>query len=79
MVIQRLLTEAGAGGVGRDLVAVDAGGVEAAADWDSLRSPENYLGYDRTENLSSPGGAVLDTRHVYAAPRGCGSTTGPCR
>jgi len=37
--IQRLLTEAGAAGIGQDLVSVDPGGVEAAADWDSLWSP----------------------------------------
>jgi thioredoxin family protein len=42
--------------------------VEAAADWGSLRSPENYVGYERTENFVSPGGAVLDKRRVYAAP-----------
>jgi hypothetical protein len=33
-----------------------------------LWSPENYLGYGRTENFASPNGAVLGTRHVYAAP-----------
>jgi thiol-disulfide isomerase/thioredoxin len=66
--IQRLLPEAGVGGIGQDLVSVDPGGVEAAADWDSLWSPENYLGYERTENFASPNGAVLGTRHVYAAP-----------
>jgi thiol-disulfide isomerase/thioredoxin len=66
--IQRLLTEVGAAGIGQDLVSVDPGGVEAAADWDSLWSPENYLGYQRTENFASPNGAVLGTRHVYAAP-----------
>jgi thiol-disulfide isomerase/thioredoxin len=66
--MQRLLTEAGAGGIGQDLVSVDATGVEAAADWDSLWSPENYLGSARTENFASPNGAVLGTRHVYAAP-----------
>jgi thiol-disulfide isomerase/thioredoxin len=66
--IQRLLTEAGAGGIGQDLISVDAHGVEAAADWDSLWSPENYLGYQRTENFASPNGAVLDTPHVYVAP-----------
>ena len=66
--MQRLLTEAGAGGIGRDLVLVEATGVEAAADWDSLWSPENYLGFARTENFASPNGAVLGTRHVYAAP-----------
>ena len=68
MVIQRLLTDAGSGGADQDLVSVDPGGVEAAADWDSLWSPENYLGYERTDNFASPDGAVLDTRHVYATP-----------
>jgi thiol-disulfide isomerase/thioredoxin len=68
MILQRLLTEAGIGGIGHDLVSVDALGVEAAADWDSLWSPENYLGYQRTENFASPGGAVLDTPHAYVAP-----------
>ncbi len=67
-IIQQLLTEAGIGGIGHDLVSVDARGVEAAADWGSLRSPENYVGYERTENFASPAGAVLDKRRVYAAP-----------
>jgi thiol-disulfide isomerase/thioredoxin len=69
MILQQLLAETGiSGGVGHDLVSVDARGVEAAADWDSLRSPENYLGYERTEYFASSNGAVLDTPHVYAAP-----------
>jgi thiol-disulfide isomerase/thioredoxin len=68
MILQQLLAEAGIGGIGQDLVSVDARGVEAAADWDSLRSPENYLGFQRTENFASSNGAVLDTPHVYAAP-----------
>jgi len=67
-VIQQLLAEAGAGGVGRELVSVEARGVEAAADWDSLKSPENYVGYERTENFASPGGALPDEGRVYAAP-----------
>jgi thiol-disulfide isomerase/thioredoxin len=70
MVVQRLLIDAGAGGIGQDLVSVDARGVEAAADWDSLWSPENYLGSERSESFASPDGAVLGTRHVYAAPAG---------
>ena len=37
-VIQQLLAEAGASGVSRELVAVDARGAEAAADWDNLKS-----------------------------------------
>ena len=41
--IQQLLAEAGTGGIGHELVSVDARGVEAAADWGSLKSPENYL------------------------------------
>jgi len=68
MIIQQLLAEAGNSGIGHELVSVDAHGVEAAADWDDLLSPENYVGYERTENLASPGGAVLGKRRVYAAP-----------
>jgi hypothetical protein len=68
MILQQLLAEAGIGGIGQDLVSVDPTGVEAAADWDSLRSPENYLGYQRTENFASSNGAVLETPHVYEAP-----------
>ena len=66
--IQNLLAESGAGGIERGLVSVDGRGVEAAADWGSLKSPENYVGYDRTESFASPGGAVLDERRVYAVP-----------
>jgi thiol-disulfide isomerase/thioredoxin len=68
MILQRLLTESGAQDLGGDLVSVDAAGVAVAADWDSLWSPENYLGSDRTENFASPNGAVLGGRHVYKAP-----------
>jgi thiol-disulfide isomerase/thioredoxin len=68
MVIQQLLAEAGLAGAGQDLVSVDAGGVEAPADWDDLRSPENYTGYERTENFASPGGTVPGEAHVYTAP-----------
>lgn len=67
-VIQQLLAEAGTGGVGQETVAVEASGIEAAADWGSLKSPENYVGYGRTENFASPGGAAKDERRVYAAP-----------
>jgi thiol-disulfide isomerase/thioredoxin len=67
-IIQQLLAEAGNSGIGHDLVSVDARGAEAAADWGNLKSPENYVGYGRTENFASRGGAVLDKPHVYAAP-----------
>jgi thiol-disulfide isomerase/thioredoxin len=68
MVIQQLLAEAGVGGIGHELVSVDARGVEAPGDWDDLQSPENYLGYERTENFASPGGPVQDEAYVYDAP-----------
>ena len=68
-VIQQLLAEAGATNVGPELVPVDAKGAEAPADWANLKSPENYVGYERTENFASPGGIVSGKRHVYAAPR----------
>jgi thiol-disulfide isomerase/thioredoxin len=67
-IIQQLLAEAGNGGNSHELVSVDPRGVEAAADWDSLKSPENYVGYERTENFASPGGPALDGPHVYALP-----------
>ena len=46
--IQRLL------GVDHELVSVDGLGVEAAADWDHLQTPETYLGYGRGTRPSSP-------------------------
>jgi thiol-disulfide isomerase/thioredoxin len=68
MILQQLLAEAGIGGIAHELVSVDAQGAEAAADWGDLRSPENDVGDARTEHFASPGGAVVDRRHVYTAP-----------
>jgi len=68
MILQQLLTEAGSSGTDQELVSVNARGVEVAADWDSLRSPENYLGHERTDNFVSPNGSILDTSYAYAAP-----------
>ncbi len=68
-IIQRLLKESGAAGIPEGVVSVDASGVEAPADWGSLRSPENYVGYDRTQNFASSGGVEPDRRRRYAAPR----------
>jgi len=67
-VIQRLLREAGADGVGDRLVSVDADGFEAQADWTNLASPETYLGYEQTQNFASPGGAAFDESRTYVAP-----------
>ena len=51
-----------------ELVSVEARGAEAAADWATLRSPENYTGYARTENFASPGGILPGQPHHYTAP-----------
>ena len=66
--IQQLLLEAGVRGIPRELLSPDARGAEAAADWASLKSPENYLGHARTQNFASPGGAVRDKRRAYVIP-----------
>jgi thiol-disulfide isomerase/thioredoxin len=65
--IQHLLAEIGTEGFGREVVSVAPHGMEVAADWNDLRSPENYVGFERTENFASPG-AVLGKRRFYAAP-----------
>src|SRR4051812_18307517 len=61
-VIQRLL------GAERELVSVKGVGVEAEADWDHLRTPETYLGYERSEQFASPDGAAFDERRAYEFP-----------
>lgn len=53
-IIQELLAEAGARSVSGELASVAGRGAEAAADWVNLRSPETYLGSERSENRVSP-------------------------
>jgi hypothetical protein len=67
-VIQQLLAEAGNRAAGSGFVSVDPRGLEVAADWDDVGSPENFLGYERTENFASPGGAVANGTHGYRVP-----------
>jgi thiol-disulfide isomerase/thioredoxin len=71
MVLQQLLADAGSD-VDRALVSPDPRGIEAAADWASLRTPENYTGYERTEGFASPGGMRPGGRSVYAVPERLG-------
>ena len=61
-VIQELL------GVERELVSVEALGVEAEADWENLRTPETYLGYGRGERFASPDGAAPNEARAYGLP-----------
>jgi thiol-disulfide isomerase/thioredoxin len=66
--IRELLAEAGVTGEDKGVVPIAAEGFELQADWPNLRSPEIYLGRERTANFSSPGGAALWGRRVYAVP-----------
>jgi thiol-disulfide isomerase/thioredoxin len=68
MVIQQLLAEAGSTGADTGMVSVEPTGLEVPADWPSVRSLENYTGYERTEGFASPGGPVPGTPHAYAVP-----------
>jgi cytochrome c biogenesis protein CcdA/thiol-disulfide isomerase/thioredoxin len=65
-VIQQLLAEAGKGNLPVDMVSVSATGAEAASDQADVKSSETYIGFARSENFASPGGAVGDTPHVYS-------------
>ncbi|VVD81197.1 cytochrome c biogenesis protein DipZ [Pandoraea anhela] len=67
-VIQQLLREAGAAQVADGITDVKAAGVQQAADMGDVRSPETYVGYERAENFTSPGGAVKDAVSDYRAP-----------
>ena len=67
-IIQRLLRDAGRGGIGNDLVSVADDGLEAQADWANLETPETYLGYEQAQNFASPDGAELDEPRIYVAP-----------
>jgi thiol-disulfide isomerase/thioredoxin len=68
MAIQQLLLDAGTADVDQDLVSVDPQGLELAADYRSLRSPETYLGYRQATGFASPDGLREDQTHDYTAP-----------
>jgi cytochrome c biogenesis protein CcdA/thiol-disulfide isomerase/thioredoxin len=70
-VIQQLLIEAGradASKVALGISSTSAQGVQAAADSNDMQSPETYIGYQRAENFTSPGGEAPDKTHTYIAP-----------
>ena len=67
-ILRQLLAAAGFDVADRGSGQVEGDGLEAAADWTNLRSPETYTGYERGQNFASPGGLVLGTRHAYALP-----------
>lgn len=49
-VIQLLLEAAGVADARREPVGAEGRGIEAAPDWDQLRSAETYIGYERSAN-----------------------------
>ncbi len=65
MVIQQLLSDAGADGIDGSLVRVEPDGFEVDADWQNVRSPETYLGYGRSTGFASPDDLQADTAHAY--------------
>ena len=65
-VIQRLLSERGQP-IDKELVRVALRGLEVAADYGTLRSPESYLGYERAEAFASD--ALADGPRSYTLPR----------
>jgi thiol-disulfide isomerase/thioredoxin len=62
-LIQELL------GIERDPVSVVGTGIEAPADWEHLRSPETYFGFERNDQFASPGGPWSDESHHYELPK----------
>jgi thiol-disulfide isomerase/thioredoxin len=54
--------------LGQDVVDVETNGLEAPPDWDAVKSPETYVGYERAERFASPGPAAWAERHTYATP-----------
>ena len=68
MVIQQLLRDAGADGIDQDLVMVDPRGLEVAADWQTLQSPETYVGYRQSTGFAQEDVAEFDEPRVYTLP-----------
>jgi hypothetical protein len=68
MVIQQLLHDAGATGLDLDLVSVEPQGLEVAADWRNIRTPESYLGYRQANAFAQDDVARFDQPAVYRDP-----------
>jgi thiol-disulfide isomerase/thioredoxin len=66
-IIQQLLAEAGHTSVDRRLVSVNGRDAEAAADWNSLKSPETYVGHGRADSFAFSSEVRSEQPRVYAA------------
>ncbi|AZC20549.1 cytochrome c biogenesis protein DipZ [Pseudomonas sp. CMR5c] len=67
-VIQQLLREAGNAQVTGGLIQAEAKGVQQAADMNEVRSPETYVGYQRSENFVPQASLAPDTIAAYDVP-----------
>jgi thiol-disulfide isomerase/thioredoxin len=65
MVIQQLLLAGGAENLDQDLAMVEPRGLEVAADWRTLQSPETYLGYSQARGFASENAASFDAPRAY--------------
>jgi hypothetical protein len=66
--IQHLLRDAGATDLPSALAPIEPEGIETAADWHDVRSPETYVGLARSEGFASPGQPAFDAPNAYAVP-----------
>jgi thiol-disulfide isomerase/thioredoxin len=66
MVIQQLLLDAGAQDLDQGLVDVEPHGLEVAADWRTLQSPETYTGYGQATGFASEDPGAFDKPRAYA-------------
>jgi thiol-disulfide isomerase/thioredoxin len=68
MAIQQLLIDQGAEAIDQGIVAVQPHGLEVAADWATLRSPETYVGYGQASGFASEDEASYDEARAYSVP-----------
>jgi thiol-disulfide isomerase/thioredoxin len=66
--IRRLLENAGANDLPSEPSPIEPRGIEIAADWDSLRSPETYVGVARSQSFASPEHVGFDEAREYTLP-----------
>ncbi|WP_380871612.1 hypothetical protein ACFB49_25730 [Sphingomonas sp. DBB INV C78] len=66
-LIRKLLAEAGRDISNVPMSPIRGKGIEAAADWADLHSPEAYIGYAKAVDFASPGGFHADAPRVYGS------------
>ena len=67
MVIRQLLADAGVGELPAGLATIEAAGLEVAADWADLGSPETYTGSEQATNFEPSNPARLRLDHWSVA------------